>query len=99
MYCKRLGGLIVLNVVLAALLAMVAIFPEPAAGQSRRRSGDYIMVAADTPGQVEHTIYITDLNNGAMLATMYRSRGQSKGRFEVIGVRNIVDDFERAESR
>ena len=97
MYRKRLGGLIALNVALAVLLVILSVNPEPAEAQARRRIGDYIMIAALSPGQISRTIYIIDLNNSSMLAVLYRSRGSTRGEFEVVDYRNIAEDFIRAK--
>lgn len=69
---KNMGGLIVLNAVLIAVLGVLSFTPQPAEAQlGGRRPGDYIMVAGMIPGQTNSALYITDLNNGAMLAVTY----------------------------
>ncbi|MDH3583334.1 MAG: hypothetical protein OER86_03885 [Phycisphaerae bacterium] len=93
---NSLRGLLVLNVVLLVALAVVSIAPPPALAQNRR-AGDYIMVAGQAQGTVANVIYITDLNNQAMLAVTYdRNRG---GGLRTVGYRDMKIDFNIGERR
>ncbi len=70
---KSLGGLIVINVVLIAVLALLSFTPQTAEAQlgGGRRAGDYLMVAGTLPGRDSNAVYIIDLNNAAMMAVNY----------------------------
>ncbi|QNN23862.1 hypothetical protein HED60_16835 [Planctomycetales bacterium ZRK34] len=93
---KSLGGLIVLNVVLLLALGLLTFTPEPAAAQLGGRAGDYVMVAGATPGRTEATVYITDMNNGLMMAVQY---DQNRKIVQPTGFRNIGADFAEGGGR
>lgn len=88
---KSLLGLIVLNAVLLVALIVVAVTPQPAQAQlGGRRAGDYVMVAAQRRGQTYSTVWVTDLNNGAILAVDPQPRQQLK----VVAFRPLARDVE-----
>ena len=86
---RSVAMLIVLNVVLIAALAVLTLAPQPAQAQLGSSSGNYIMVAGDTPGKTADTIYITDIDNGATIAVTY---DQNRGLVPVAG-RDLSADF------
>lgn len=85
---KSLGGLIALNLALLAALAVFS-FTEPVEAQ-RARAGDYIMIAGQSPGKQEATIYVADLNNAALMAISY---SQGNKRLDAVGIRDLSGDF------
>lgn len=88
---KSLGGLLVLNLALLMTLALLAVSPDPAEAQiGGRRPGDYVMVAGKALSIRESVIYITDLNNGMMLAIRY---DVSRKSLATVGFRAISGDF------
>ncbi len=88
---RTLGGLIVLNIALVAVLAIITILPSPAQAQfAGGRPGDYMMIATVTPGRPNYeTVVITDVNNSAMLSLYYHV---SRKQFVPIGYRDISAD-------
>lgn len=93
---KSLGGLIVLNLVLLVALGLLTFTPQPAKAQLGGRAGDYIMVSGATPGKTEATVYITDMNNGLMMAVQY---DQNRKIVQPVAFRNIGADFVPAGGR
>jgi hypothetical protein len=94
---RSLGGLIVLNAVLLATLGLLTLGPSTAEAQlGGRRAGDYIMVAARTTGRPNATVYITDLNNAAMMAVTYDVNKKS---INPVAARDIGPDFQAAPNR
>lgn len=91
---KKLIGLIALNAILLTSLAMVSFTPQPAQAQLGARAGDYVMVSAQRRGKTWSTVYITDLNNGAILAVDPTPRKE----LEVVGFRAIGRDFEEGRA-
>lgn len=90
---KSLGGLLVLNLALIMTLALLAVSPDPVEAQiGGRRPGDYVMVAGKALGIRESVIYITDLNNGIMLAIRYDVARKSMA---PVGFRPIATDFSK----
>jgi len=88
---KTLVGLIALNAILLTALVTVSLTPAPAQAQmGGARAGDYLMVAAHQRGKTHATVYITDLNNGAILAIDPTPRRE----LEVVAFRAIARDFE-----
>lgn len=87
---KSLGGLIVLNLVLLGALALVSFTPTPVKAQLGGRAGDYVMVGGQTPGRTVNTVYITDMNNGLMMAFQY---DLNRKNIVPIAFRNIGADF------
>jgi len=93
---KKLIGLIALNAILLTSLAMVSFTPQPAQAQlGGARAGDYVMVSARRRGITHDTVYITDLNNGAILAIDPTPRNELK----VVSFRAIGRDFEGRTGR
>lgn len=92
---KSLGGLIVLNVVLIAALALFSFMgPRPAQAQlGAQQGGDYLMVGYNPAGRTPYdAIVITDLNSGKMLAVRYDT---SRKKFDLIGYYDISSDVAR----
>jgi len=89
---KSLFGLIVVNAILLIALIVVSIGPAPAAEAQLggARAGDYVMVSAKQRGKSHGTVYITDLNNGAIIAIDPTPRKE----LEVVAFRAISRDFE-----
>ena len=90
---KSLFGLIVLNAVLLIALVVVSIGVSPIPVQAQlggARAGDYVMVSAKQRGKSHGTVYITDLNNGAIIAIDPTPRKE----LEVVAFRAISRDFE-----
>jgi len=92
---KSLYGLVALNAILLVALMVLSFTPQPATAQMGVRAGDYVMVAAERGGRTHHTIYITDLANGAILAVDPTPRKE----LEVVGFRAIAQDFEGRPGR
>jgi len=87
---KSLGGLLVLNVALLAALGLLSLTPPPAQAQFGGRAGDYLMVSGSTPARTEDTVYITDMNNGLMMAVQY---DQNRKLIQPVAFRNLGADF------
>ena len=87
---KSLGGLVVLNVALLVALGLLTFTPQPAKAQLGGRAGDYLMVSGATPGKTEATVYITDMNNGLMMAVQY---DQNRKSIQAVGFRSLAADF------
>ena len=89
---KSLGGLIVLNVALLFVLGLLSFAPNTAEAQlgAGRRAGDYVMVAGRVQGKQTSTLYITDLNNGTMIAVNYDQNAKA---LVPLGGRNVSADF------
>ncbi len=93
---KSLGGLIVLNVVLLAALALFSLLgPQQVHAQlGAQQGGDYLMLGYNPAGrQPWDAIIITDLNSGKMLAVRYDT---SRKRFDLRGYHDISADVKRA---
>ncbi len=93
---KSLGGLVVLNVALMMVLSLLTFSPQPVEAQLGGRAGDYIMVAGQTPGKTNSTVYVTDLNSGTMLAITYDVNARA---LVPVGARRVTADFEAAGGR
>ncbi|MBI1370150.1 MAG: hypothetical protein GC162_16035 [Planctomycetes bacterium] len=88
---RSLGGLIVLNLVLLLALGLVSFNPPAAQAQlGGNRAGDYVMVSGYTPGHETSTVYITDMNNGLMMAVNYDVNRKA---IVPTAARNIGSDF------
>jgi hypothetical protein len=87
---KRSGlrGLLVLNVVLLALLALVT-FGSGAGAQSARGRGEYTMVSGGANGTDAGIIYIVDVANQEMIAMTYNSNTKV---LDGVGYRNLATD-------
>jgi hypothetical protein len=84
---KRLGGLIALNVVLLAALALFSFFgPSAQAQLGAQQRGDYLMVGYAPGRESWNAVIITDLNSGNMLAVRYHPQ---KKNFEPLAFINI----------
>ncbi|HVZ93581.1 MAG TPA: hypothetical protein VG797_03635 [Phycisphaerales bacterium] len=88
----RYAGLIALNAVAIALLALVSFTPGASAEQqprSTRGRGDYTMVSAKIQGQQESGVFIIDSSNSEMLVIKWDS-----GRRAItgLGYRNLTTD-------
>lgn len=83
---KSLATLILLNVVLIAGLAVVALTPQPAQAQLRGR-GEYTMLSGRTKSRSNaDVIYLADLNSGKLAAIIYESQNErltDLGRFDL----------------
>jgi hypothetical protein len=86
---KSLGGLIVVNVVLLAVLGVLSFTPQTVQAQNRR-PGDYVMVAGSVAGQAGSVVYVTDLNNQAMITVIYDQNSKS---MKAIAGRDITADL------
>ena len=86
---KSLGGLIVVNVVLLAVLGVLSFTPQTVQAQNRR-AGDYVMVAGSVAGQAGSVVYVTDLNNQAMITVIYDQNTKS---MKAIAGRDITADL------
>lgn len=95
---KTLGGLIVLNVALIALLAVLTLLPGQAQAQfAGGRAGDYVMLASITPGRPQYeTVVIVDMNNSAMFGLYYQV---SRKQFVPVAFRNIAEDATARQGR
>jgi len=93
----NLQALVVLNIALLVVLAVLCLVPSQAEAQfGGRRAGDYIMLAGTIPGRTTNAIYITDLNNGAMMAVQY---DLNKRAIVALGARDLNQDFAAIEDR
>lgn len=90
MNAKHLGGLIALNAVLLIALGVLSFLPQEAEAQAGGGRADYVMVAGETRGQVNSTVYITDVNNRLMVAVTY---DMNRRALVPIAGRSIADDF------
>lgn len=83
-------GLIALNVVLLALVAVVTFAPlssaQPATSRAR---GEYTMVGGTITGGNINVIYITDSNNDEMVALRWNN---GRRQLEPIGFRDLAAD-------
>lgn len=88
---KTLNALIALNVVLIGALAILGLTPTPQAdAQGIGRTPEYMMVAGDTFGREEQTIYIVELSTARMVGVIYRGNDKV---LEVIGGRDLASDL------
>lgn len=91
MNAKHLGGLVALNAVLLLALGVLSFAPESADAQiGADRPADYVMVGGRTRGQINNSIYITDVNNALMVAITYDINRRA---LVPVGGRNLADDF------
>lgn len=87
---KSLSVLIVLNCALLLAVGIVTL-SAPAQGQlGGLRATDYLMVAGKVLGKTGSVVYVTDMTNARMIAISYE---QSRNQLEIIGARNLADDF------
>lgn len=91
MNAKHLGGLVALNAVLLIALGTLSLTSGDAEAQiGAGRPPDYVMVAGQTRGAVNNSIYITDINNALMVAITYDLNRQA---LVAVGGRSVGDDF------
>ncbi|MCA9310315.1 MAG: hypothetical protein KDA21_03865 [Phycisphaerales bacterium] len=98
MKSRQLQGLIALNLVLLAALAMVTLGPAAFAQTARpaRAAGDYGMVTGKAQGITENVVYVVDGINRDLVAIKWdRSR---KG-WEGLGYANLTEDAQRGGRR
>lgn len=94
---RRSNGLVLLNAMLLAGLAMVVFAPSSADAQNAARPrGQYTMVASQILGGVERGVFIVDATSMQMLALRY-----DLGRREMIpiGHRDLAADAAAGPTR
>lgn len=87
-----IGGLIALNIVLLAVLALVQLAPAVRAEESSA-AGDYVIVGGSLNGATSNAVYVLDQRSGALLSFLY---DRSTKRLNGIAVRSVVNDGKRA---
>ncbi len=87
-----IGGLIALNIVLLAVLALVNFAPTVRA-EGGSAAGDYVIVGGSINGATTNAIYVLDQRSGALLSFLY---DRSTKRLNGIAVRSVVNDSKRA---
>ncbi len=87
-----IGGLIALNIVLLAVLALVQLAPTVRAEESST-AGDYVIVGGSLNGATSNAVYVLDQRSGALLSFLY---DRSTKRLNGIAVRSVVNDGKRA---
>jgi len=94
---RRYGGLIVLNLVLLAVLAMVTWTPRVIADHDAGKNsvGDYLMVGGEINGALSNGVYVLDQRSGILIGMLYDRSGKSlKG----LQIRNIIEDARRDDT-
>ncbi|MDX1565228.1 MAG: hypothetical protein R3236_07480 [Phycisphaeraceae bacterium] len=71
---KHLAGLVLINVVLLAAMAIVSVMPADAQNRQRRR-GDYMLVSSEVRGN-SSIVYVYDTANRELIALSYNGRGK-----------------------
>ena len=84
----RWAGLIALNAVLLAVLALVTLAPSAVAQVARTR-GEYLMVGGRVNGVDGSAVFIIDTRNQEMIAVAYNN---SSSNVDGIGYRNLATD-------
>lgn len=84
-------GLLALNAVLLALLALVTFAPH--AGAQARARGQYTMVAGGVNNSQSSAVYIVDTTNQELMVVTYDATGR---RLEGIAYRNLAGDAAEA---
>ncbi len=90
--------LIALNVVLLALLAVVAITPEPSAAdpnQPARGRGRYTVVTGTAQGITTEVIYVMDASNEELIALEW---DRTRASLDAIGFRDLRDDAAKKQA-
>lgn len=83
-------GLIALNIVLLALVAVVTFAPLSSAQPATNRArGEYTVVGGQIVGGTPSVIYIFDSNNDEMVALRWNN---SRSQLEPIGFRDLNED-------
>lgn len=85
---SSMGGLLLLNAALLAVLAAVTFAPSVDAQQARPR-GDYTMVAGPVPGMDGSAVYIVDSINQEMMVVAF---SQGEQRLEGVSYRHLGRD-------
>ena len=87
---KHLAGLIALNCILLLTLGTLSFGPSDAQAQAGGGGGDYLMIGGQTRGQINNTVYITDIRNGLMIGVMY---DMNRRALVPIAGRRVADDM------
>lgn len=84
-------GVLALNIVLLAVLALVVVTRDAGAGagQPQRARGQYTMVGGDIVGGNTNAIYVLDSVNQELVAIRW---SESQKRLEGIGYRDLAAD-------
>jgi len=93
---KSLAGLIALNVVLLAVLALVSFAPARVEAQTatRRAAGTYTMISGTITGQPYDIVYIYDTKNQQMMAVAFDGRT-----VKTLSIaRDVAADFQKAST-
>lgn len=88
---RKFGGLIAINLVLLALLAMVTFAPATNADSNTldNGAGDYIMVGGRVSGSTSNVVYVLDQRSGILIALKY---DLSSKKMKGLGIRNVNQD-------
>ncbi|MCC6908766.1 MAG: hypothetical protein IT430_12550 [Phycisphaerales bacterium] len=87
-----ISGLIALNIVLLAVLALIQFAPAVRA-EGSSVAGDYVIVGGSLNGATSNAVYVLDQRSGALLSFLY---DRSSKRLNGIAVRSVVNDGKRA---
>lgn len=88
---RKFGGLIAINLVLLALLALVTFAPSTNANTDglENAAGDFIMVGGRVTGSTSNVVYVLDQRTGILVALRYELGAKKMKR---ISIRNINQD-------
>ncbi len=89
---RSLAGLILINAVLLASLAVTGLGPAPAQAQFVS-GGQYLMIAGDVVGRdAQAAVYVIELQTGRVAAIMFNGSNKT---LEIIAGRNVSEDATR----
>ena len=93
MNARTLAALVLLNVVLLAAVAVVALTPQSAQAQLGGAGDQYLLIAGKTPAaQDRDAVYVLNVNTGQVVSLVFDSRTDDLQR---VDGRSVTEDIQR----